>query len=604
MPLRRSPRDELDERDIRRGALEDDVEIEEHDDPHSSPSGAGQKVFVQVADDMRDSKPNVLTLLAPDTSPQVAAMTYLITGADGIAPISYFGQVNAPALWLNRNAQGRFDPNSLETVDRISRNEVGTAAFFRTSQAYELALIAEKERIDQYITAPMTRPKAGMRWRLATVPEIIEYVKLPESGHSIGQIAGIAQVVDVRITEDLIRHHLISAGSTGSGKTNTNVHCLRAAQEADFCSLVYDAKPDYSEIDQPNDEPMKAGVAVGLKNVSFYALGTPPRRNETPISVRACDLDPGKLAAVIFFRPGEDLQSEVAEQLLMGFDDLQNKQPWTIWQFLNWLAAQQNAAAAANQMPFPTTFNDRTFAAVRQKFGRPGRIPNWVDALARPKGLGGPFGGAFSSGAGASDDEERVEGSVDTSWMARLKPREIHVIRVDAASAGRSYALFLDFAMKHISRLRKRNAIPPVMHLIDEAADIFVSPNRRLRDMMTGTLDEEIRKGRSLSIGFVISAQSAGDIPEQIRHNLNSSIIFRHKHPKVLREVLPDASEGVVAATSRLQPGEAIVQLFKTFGLLRCRMWQSPAKLYKPAATGSQPTAPAASVSPRKGGKP
>ena len=42
------------------------------------------------------------------------------------------------------------------------------------------------------------------------------------------------------------------------------------------------------------------------------------------------------------------------------------------------------------------------------------------------------------------------------------------------------------------------------------------------------------RKGRSLGIGFVLSSQSAGDVPERIRHNLNSVIIFRHRQPKVL----------------------------------------------------------------------
>jgi hypothetical protein len=43
-------------------------------------------------------------------------------------------------------------------------------------------------------------------------------------------------------------------------------------------------------------------------------------------------------------------------------------------------------------------------------------------------------------------------------------------------------------------------------------------------------------------------------------------------------------SDAVRDMASKLQPGEALVSLFKTHGLLRCRMHQSPAKLFKPGA--------------------
>jgi hypothetical protein len=539
------------------------------------------KVFVQVADDMGRSEANVIHAISPDTTPQVAAMTYLITGADGHSPFSYFGQVSAPALWLNRNATNRFEPAGLETLERIARDEVQTAAFFRTTQAYEIALIAERANPEGAITAPMTRPRAGMRWRPATVQEVNAFVRLAESGFSIGHIAGIAQRVDIRITEELIRHHILSAGTTGSGKSNTNANIVCAAQDAGFATLIYDNKPDFTELDQPNDEPLAPPVrAAGLTHVQFWALGTAPRSNERALSVRACDLDPGKLAAAVFYRPGEELQSEAAEQLLMGYADNEGDQPWTIASFIDWLLRQPNSAAAANQMPFPTSFNERTFNAVRQKFPRRGRVPSWIDAGARRAAR--PFGGAFSD----DDDGDRV----DTSWLARMAPREVHVIRVDTNTGGRSYALFLDFAMREVARLRREQIIPPVMHLVDEAADLFVSPNRRLRDMMTGTLDEQVRKGRSLSIGFVISAQSAGDVPEQIRHNMNSTIAFKHKQPSVLREVLPESSDAIFRSSALLQPGEAIVQLFKTHGLLRCRMHQSPARLFKPSTQTTPPT--------------
>jgi DNA helicase HerA-like ATPase len=144
--------------------------------------------------------------------------------------------------------------------------------------------------------------------------------------------------------------------------------------------------------------------------------------------------------------------------------------------------------------------------------------------------------------------------------------------------------LFLDYAMRKTAELRRdaSETTPPILHLADEAADIFKSPNKRLAQSMEATLDEQIRKGRSLSIGFVLSSQSAGDIPERIRHNLNSVLIFRHRQPGILRDILPEMSDATRQIAARLQPGEALVQLFKTNGLSRCRMWQSPAKLHKP----------------------
>jgi hypothetical protein len=334
-------------------------------------------------------------------------------------------------------------------------------------------------------------------------------------------------------------------------------------------------KPDYCEIDQPNDEPITVDTPYGLSNVRFWALGAEDlRANETPISVRACDLDAAKIAQVVFYRPGEELQQEMAEQLLSGFADNQNGKLWSLQDFITWLMSFHDAAAAETAMPFRVVFNKQTFNALRGKITRKGRVPSWIDAgvLAR-----GSIRQAFAGSANVVAADQ---------IFAELKAKSVHIIRVRADADGRSYALFLDYAMRKVADLRRYQSAqtPPVLHLIDEAADLFKSPNRRLAQSMEGTVAEQIRKGRSLSIGFVLSAQSAGDIPEGIRHNLNSVIVFRHSQPKILQEVLPIMSDAVRDMASKLQRGEALVQLFRTHGLLRCRMHPSPARLFKPGA--------------------
>jgi uncharacterized protein DUF87 len=552
--------------------------------------------FTQFADVPGDT--GAIHLLASDTVPQTPVLSFIVTQA---GETTYFGQVTAPALWINRNAQNRFEPAAIEALLRIERGEMGYGAHFWPSQYYSADVMVQQTQ-EGPLEAPMTRPQAGASWQIASADEIMRFLALPAEGVSIAHIAGVrtreGRKVEIRVTAEQIRHHFLSAGATGSGKSNTNVNLILAAQAAGFCVIVFDMKPDFSEIDQPNDEgrdqpDRSQSDPKGLRDASFFSLSDQPRPNETLISVSACDLDPVKLAQALFFRPNEENQQEVTEQLLLGFAEIQEAKAnergapvhWTFADFLAWLDAFPNAGAAANALPFRAAFNQQTFAAVLSKITRRNRLPSWIDATTRQRGA--PFGGAIRS-ARRLPSPERIEAA---QLFARLQPGTVSVIRVRAEDDGRSYALFLDYAMRTIAALRRDHAAetPPVMHLIDEAADIFQSPNRRLRAAMESTIDEQVRKGRSLSIGFVISAQSAGDIPERIRHNLNSVIVFRHRQPMVLREILPEMTDSIRAIAARLQPGEALVQLFKTNGLPRCRMNRSPAKLHRPDAKAPAP---------------
>lgn len=545
------------------------------------------KIFIQCHDDPNGDA--AIHLLASDGASQAPMMSFVISRT---SEATYFAQLSGAALWLNRTAQHRFEPNSIESLHRIERNDLHNDAFFRLSQYHCAELMVEQR--DGALSAPMTRPAAGSRWMVASAEEVSEFMMLPAEGHSIGHIAGIrtreGSNIEIRVTTDQLLHHFLSAGQTGSGKSNTNVNILCAAQMAGFCSLVYDMKPDYSEIGQPNDEPLPAGmIAEGLKNVHYWTLGVDQvKTGETAISVAACELDPSKLAQVIFYRPGEEMQQEICEQLLLGFainQEEAGRNFWTMQDFINWLGstAMQTPAAAAQAMPFPATFNAQTYNAVRGKVNRPGRIPSWIDAHTRGRG---PLGGILSGSAGQPVCQQNA-----TQLFSQLLPGWIHVIRVRAEGDGRSYALFLDYAMRRVADLRRDQSetTPPIIHLIDEAADLFKTPNRRLALAMEGTVDEQVRKGRSLSIGFGLSSQSAGDIPERIRHNLNSIIIFKHRQPKILQEILPEMTPETRRLSARLQRGEALVELFQTSGLSRCKMNQSPARLYKPGRRVAAP---------------
>ena len=66
--------------------------------------------------------------------------------------------------------------------------------------------------------------------------------------------------------------------------------------------------------------------------------------------------------------------------------------------------------------------------------------------------------------------------------------------------------------------------------------------------------------------------QNAGDVPESIRQNLNSTIVGRHRHIGTLREALPTVREGLLSRADKLAPGEMMVDLFGVPSLLLVKM--------------------------------
>lgn len=150
----------------------------------------------------------------------------------------------------------------------------------------------------------------------------------------------------------------------------------------------------------------------------------------------------------------------------------------------------------------------------------------------------------------------------------------LNVIRVGEDDS-RAYGLFLDRLLA-VAAGRRQQALQqpqdgesfPILVVIDEAADIFQAESRYLRQAATSMLSARVRKGRSLHIGFVIAVQDAGDVPENIRHNLNSTFAGRHRHVKTLREALPTVHESVFAEAGKLEPGQMFAELFGTKSLL------------------------------------
>jgi hypothetical protein len=209
------------------------------------------------------------------------------------------------------------------------------------------------------------------------------------------------------------------------------------------------------------------------------------------------------------------------------------------------------------------TIPTQTLQALKRKVQLPGRVPSFID----PRPPTSPTG------------QRRQTGNITELFRSP----GLNVIRVSESNK-RGYALFLSHLLTEAARVRSTaiqdgTNIPNLEMIIDEASDIFTGKSRQLRDAATGMLDEQIRKGRSLHIGYVISVQSAGDVPEDIRNNLNTTIIGRHRNMSVLREALPIARPEMLEQADKLTPGQMFVDLFGSRSLLLVQMDQSRSNL-------------------------
>ena len=68
-------------------------------------------------------------------------------------------------------------------------------------------------------------------------------------------------------------------------------------------------------------------------------------------------------------------------------------------------------------------------------------------------------------------------------------------------------------------------------------------------------------------------------MPENIRNNLNTTIIGRHRNMAVLRDALPTARPDMLEQADKLIPGEMFVDLFGVRSLLLAQMDLSRSRL-------------------------
>lgn len=399
--------------------------------------------------------------------------------------------------------------------------------------------------------------------------------------------------IPIAIDWAAFKQHILVAGATGSGKSNTVANLIKAAQSHGACVIIYDQKPDYQHIDRANDErhlfeawsKMTAISASALKNVVKYCLwqgAEEQGKQEIPIAVRAREVDLDMLVSALFYQSDEGNQRDTFQTLLRHH--IADRKEWTLDQFVQWLsgARQRSQGRAQTGSELEQLYerqgwgrpNDANIDAILRKIAS--RKPKWIDSLKELHGSSPPTGIWGKQGSPPS---------VLTGYFTPLKNLDagkVMVIRTNAT--GREYGLFLSYLLNQVYDLRRSGAINfPVVNIVDEAQDIFQG-GTAIRDTAAFTMNEIIRKGRSKDISFVIAVQSVSQTPDSVLTNLNSRIIHRQNSVEELRRAIPSATRELMANSLTFGPGEALVSIIGARSVVRAEMAPSPFELTKTSA--------------------
>ena len=532
--------------------------------------------LIQIADD-HGTNTRIVRLIGRGIDELIPLFTYMISESDNG---QFFLQIASPNRNLSRFAPNPFDTISLSQMLALVEDQGYEKDAIVANITYYDASIEGVIGSDGAVSTPYVRPTTGALAREATTQEIVSCLQLPEGTEDSRRIGLLARSgesqVPINLDRNVLNHHILVAGSTGSGKSHLLSNIAHVAAREGRCVILFDHKPDHQNHheENPDSENPQAFSTDGNTNypaVRYWTLDhADPNGDSIVLRVRAQDLSPELLAATIFHRDGEDNQAEVYSHITEWFSSTRRETDtdWSIQELNQYIRStpdgQLDNVLYGEQSS--TKIPRATLNAIRSKMGRPGRIPLFVDASPPPDALG----------------RTRTVGNVDDVFQPGL-----NVIRINEDNA-RAYALFLSRLLQRAEAIRTValqqsgdpvGSVAEMEIIIDEAADIFRAPSRYLRNAASSEVAEQIRKGRSLRIGYVIAVQSAGDVPENIRNNLNTTIIGRHRNLNVLRDALPTAQTGMLDQADRLLPGEMFVDMFGVRSLLSVQMDLSRSKL-------------------------
>lgn len=476
-----------------------------------------------------------------------------VTVDDPIIGRQFFGQIVGPQVTINRTGLSPDDLTSIQAHEAVMAGDYTPEAVSSPCYVWRIQIL-----LDLTNGEPASlRPSGHATVRLATEDELRKSLCLPDPiGARIGLVDG-SDSVAIHLDRSRIVTHLLLAGATGSGKTNVAGNIIGSAVQQGFAVVVLDHKPDYQDVQHPNEHSDRP---KGFPT-KHYTLASGLSMNGSSIYVPASDLPAVVLAEILFPDNKDKNQAEVFADILEIYGETEGYgHSWTLRDIVSWATRNgEQAAAIESAVGGGFSADGRTLTAMIRKVRRSARKPDWID------------GENVRGGESFSGRYFRLDSSV-------VEAGKVLVLNVSGVS-GREYGLFLAYVLRELDNQKTDGRITcPVLTLIDEAQDIF-NASARFKEVAAGPLDAMIRKGRSKDLAFCVAVQAADQVPESIINNLNSRIIMRHNSWKQAKAALPSVTDEQFAETMWYRPGQALVSMAGSVAVVKARMDRSPCKL-------------------------
>jgi uncharacterized protein DUF87 len=425
------------------------------------------------------------------------------------------------------------------------------------------------------------RPLPGAKVTKLGGEEVLLIVKTPQievgedgKANVIGRMIN-ADMVPLCINRDIVRHHLMISGGSGSGKSNTAAEVIYHESRFGQCVIVYDAKPDYQMMDRPNTDKTvtkcwpafeEFGLGpCGIEDVMRVGFAGMCDASQVDVvcGFQASDFDPEILAAILFPEKSDINQ---AEALLQICAEMRGETSYTIASIIEKL----------EKMKPGKDINDQTQKAAIRKIKQRGcRIP-WMDKVDQP--IRGRVKRAFSSSL-ESNSQDRVVRFDPEEWV---RPgRVIHVNCSSEQMLDQYYALILSHFLSACARYRRNpHNTTGITQFIDEAHRIFDNQSR-----YSGPMELEfhrcVREGRSKNHSIILSLQNASQMPPKVLNNLNSKIVMKQNSKVEAEFATQGMGKEYITQAMRLATGNALVSLHDSNSVLLVKMAPSPFELQR-----------------------
>ena len=355
--------------------------------------------LVQIADD-QNTDTDIVRLVVKGEAELIPLFTYLISDSE---PHRFFLQVATANRNLSRFSPSPFDTISLsQMLALLEDNGYAKDAIVANITYYDAkveAILNENGKPE----TPFIRPTTGAVSRPATTKEIKDSLELPQvegDRFRIGELARSGEAeVPINPDERILNHHILVAGSTGSGKSNLLSNIAHVAAAMGRSIILFDHKPDHQNHHEENDdEKAKIKQAFSLNGkdedkhaVYYWTLDDgDPNEKAVVLGVRAQDLNPEILAATIFYHASEELQAEIFAHIATNYSALQTErgEDWTIRSLIAYITDKRTGTKGALESFLygdgGGTIPAGSLNAIKRKIRLPNRIPSFIDPRPNP----------------------------------------------------------------------------------------------------------------------------------------------------------------------------------------------------------------------------